>query len=150
MDVAIRLADASDAGSAAGLWLRAREAALGAIPAPIHSDDEVHEWFATYVTPKLDLWMAESGTKAVGILVLDGEWIDQLYVDPAYLGRGIGTRLLGVAKRERPGLLRLWTFVSNERAQRFYERHGFVEIERTDGSHNEERAPDIQYVYRAV
>jgi hypothetical protein len=30
-------------------------------------------------------------------------------------------------------------------AQRFYLRHGFVEVERTDGAGNEEHAPDIQY-----
>ena len=29
----------------------------------------------------------------------------------------------------------------------FYERHGFVEVDRTDGSNNEDRSPDIQYVY---
>jgi hypothetical protein len=27
------------------------------------------------------------------------------------------------------------------------EGHGFVEVKRTDGSDNEERAPDIQYVW---
>jgi GNAT superfamily N-acetyltransferase len=47
------------------------------------------------------------------MLVLDGEWIDQLYVDPTHTGHGIGSRLLEVAKRERPSGLRLWTFVSN-------------------------------------
>jgi RimJ/RimL family protein N-acetyltransferase len=53
-----------------------------------------------------------------------------------------------VAKRERPTGLRLWTFASNERAQRFYERHGFVAIGWSDGSDNEERAPAIQYIWR--
>jgi len=42
----------------------------------------------------------------------------------------------------------LWTFVSNVRAQRFYERHGFTVAERTDGSGNEEKAPDLRYVWR--
>ncbi len=130
--------------------MRARKAALGAISGPVHSDEEVRQWFATRVTQELDLWVAESGPTMVGLLVLDGEWIDQLYVDPAYLGRGIGSRLLELAKRERPGRLRLWTFVSNEPAQRFYERHGFVEVERTDGLHNEERSPDIQYIHRGT
>jgi hypothetical protein len=35
--------------------------------------------------------------------------------------------------------------VSNLGAQRFYERHGFVEIMRTEGTDNEEHAPEIQY-----
>jgi GNAT superfamily N-acetyltransferase len=81
----------------------------------------------------------------VGILVLDGEWLDQLYVDPDLTGRGIGSRLLAVADRERPRGLQLWTFASNAGAQRFYERHGFVEVDRTDGRSNEEGAPDILY-----
>ena len=84
----------------------------------------------------------------VALLVLRGDWIDQLYVDPDLTGRGIGAELLGLAKRERPRGLRLWTFVSNRGAQRFYERHGFSEIERTDGSGNEEQAPAIQYVWK--
>ena len=80
-------------------------------------------------------------------IVLDGSWVDQLYVDPAMTGRGVGTALVELAKRERPDGLRLWTFASNTGAQRFYERHGFVEVRRTDGRENEERAPDILYVW---
>lgn len=92
--------------------------------------------------------MAESPAgRLLGILVLDGGWIDQLYVDPAHTGRGVGGVLLETAKRERPGGLHLWTFVSNLRAQRFYERHGFVAVQHTDGSANEEHAPDIQYAW---
>lgn len=45
------------------------------------------------------------------------------------------------------GGLRLWTFVSNERTQRFYLRRGFREVERTDGSRSEEGSPDIQYAW---
>jgi GNAT superfamily N-acetyltransferase len=98
--------------------------------------------------PALELWVAESSARQLlGILVLDGDWVDQLYVDRAHTGRGIGAALLGQAKRERPHGLRLWTFASNVRAQRFYERHGFVATDRTDGSRNEEHSPDIQYVW---
>jgi GNAT superfamily N-acetyltransferase len=150
MDVVIRRGGEADAGVAAELWLRARRSALGAIPAPVHSEAEVRSWFTTHVAPTLELWMAESaGLGVLGILVLDGDWIDQLYVDPRWTGCGIGVRLIEVAKRERPQGLRLWTFVSNARAQRFYQRHGFAEVDRTDGRGNEERAPDIQYAWSA-
>ncbi len=44
--------------------------------------------------------------------------------------------------------LELWTFQVNARARRFYERHGFVEVDRTDGGHNEERQPDVRYAWR--
>jgi GNAT superfamily N-acetyltransferase len=81
------------------------------------------------------------------MLVLDDDCIEQLYVDPDLTGAGIGAQLLAVAKRERPRGLQLWTFVSNEGAQRFYLRHDFREMERTDGAGNEERAPDIRYAW---
>jgi ribosomal protein S18 acetylase RimI-like enzyme len=103
---------------------------------------------ARVVIPRLDSWVARPSPSSVaGLLVLDHDWIDQLYVDPELTRSGIGAQLLAVAKRERPAGLRLWTFVSNEGAQRFYLRHGFREVERTDGSRNEEGAPDVQYVW---
>ncbi len=149
MAVTVRRGEVADAELAADLWLRARRAAIGAIPPPTHADDEVRSWFSTHVARELELWLAESERgDLLGILVLDGEWIDQLYVDPANTGRGIGRLLLAVAKRERPNGLQLWTFVSNRGAQRFYERHGFVEIRRTSGAGNEEHAPDVLYAYR--
>lgn len=144
----LRRGTAADARAAADLWLRARKAALGVIPQPVHSDDDVRAWFASHVVCKTELWVAEDPTGALaGILVLDGPWLDQLYVEPTITGRGIGRRLLNLAKRERPGGLRLWTFESNTGAQRFYERHGFVATRRTDGRDNEEGAPDILYVW---
>ena len=105
--------------------------AVGTIPAPMHSDDDVRNWFAGHVVPDTELWVAiDHAGGLVGILVLDGDWIDQLYVEPSMTGQGIGSQLLALARRQRPHGLRLWTFVSNVRAQRFYERHGFVEIDR--------------------
>jgi ribosomal protein S18 acetylase RimI-like enzyme len=83
------------------------------------------------------------------MMVLEGDWIAQLYADPDLTRVGIGSELLAAAKRERPAGLRLWTFVSNEGAQRFYARHGFREVGRTDGADNEERAPAIQYAWPA-
>lgn len=148
MSLSIRPAALPDAEPVVALYLRARKAAVrvGSIPPSVHSDDEVSHWITHFVIPKLEPWVAErSDGTIVGLLVLDDEWIDQLYVDPDLTGQGIGARLLDLAKRERPQGLRLWTFVSNSGAKRFYERHGFVEIERTNGSHNEEGAPDIQY-----
>jgi GNAT superfamily N-acetyltransferase len=148
MAIAVRRGTHADARAAADLWLRSRKAALGVIPPPVHTDDDVRAWFASHVVPERELWVAEDeGGTLAGILVLDGPWVDQLYVEPTLTGRGIGSGLLKLAKRERPEGLRLWTFVSNARAQRFYERHGFMEARRTDGRDNEERAPDICYAW---
>jgi ribosomal protein S18 acetylase RimI-like enzyme len=150
MDRSIRRAVAADAESASDLYVRARRAGArsGSIPPSAHADDDVAGWIRDIVIPKLECWLARTAEGQVaGILVLRDDWIDQLYVDPELTGQGIGGELLGVAKRRRPRGLRLWTFASNQGAQRFYERHGFREVERTDGSGNEERAPAIQYVW---
>jgi GNAT superfamily N-acetyltransferase len=149
MDLVLRRGGPPDALAAAELWLRARRSATGAIPPPAHPDDDVRSWFTTRVVADLELWLAEDvpARTLAGLLVLDGAWLAQLYVDPDRTGRGIGASLLELAKRQRPGGLRLWTFVSNAGAQRFYERHGFVEVLRTDGRDNEEGAPDIQYAW---
>jgi len=153
MQISIRRGVAADAGRAADLWLRARAGAAASIPRTVHSPADVRAWFTGHVEGDAELWVAEDegdGQRLVGILVLDDDWLDQLYVEPAVTGCGIGLALLDVAKRERPHGLWLWTFVSNEGAQRFYERHGFAEVERTDGRANEERAPDVLYAWSGV
>jgi GNAT superfamily N-acetyltransferase len=149
MTPAIRRGGADDVRAAADLYLRARAAALGAgsIPAGVHDDDDVRGYFASHVVEDCELWLAEEDGGLAGILVLDGDMVDQLYVEPGRTGRGIGSALLAVAKRERPEGLRLWTFQSNAGAQRFYERHGFVAVRRTDGRDNDERAPDVLYAF---
>jgi GNAT superfamily N-acetyltransferase len=110
----------------------------------VHPEGEVRAWFADVVLPEREVWVAEDGGAVVGILVLEDDWIDQLYVDPDHTGRGIGGRLMAVAKAQRAAGLRLWTFAANVRARRFYERHGFVPTASTTGD-NEEGAPDVLY-----
>jgi hypothetical protein len=52
------------------------------------------------------------------------------------------------AKARRPDGLGLWTFQVNAPAIRFYLRHGFRIIRRTDGAGNEEREPDLRMEWR--
>jgi chorismate mutase len=54
---------------------------------------------------------------------------------------------LDLAKSLRPRRLGLWVFETNAGARRFYARHGFVEVRRTDGSDNEEHQPDIEMAW---
>jgi GNAT superfamily N-acetyltransferase len=138
---------ADDARPLAELYLRARRAAVPSVPPLVHDDGDVRRWMAEVVVVEHDVWVAEdAGCELRGLLVLDGEWVDQLYVDPGRTGEGIGSALLEEAKRQRPRL-ELWTFQSNAGAQRFYERHGFEAVERTDGRDNEERSPDVRYAW---
>lgn len=140
----VRLAGSGDARAVADLWLRSRRSAVPSIPPPVHDDDEVRAWFQDVVLPKGDTWVVELEDQLVGILVLDDVWIDQLYIDPSWTSRGLGSRLLDFAKEVRPDGLDLWTFSANTGARRFYERHGFIPVGETDG-HNEEGAPDVRY-----
>lgn len=128
----------------AAIWLRARLASVPFIPPPVHTDAEVRAWFREAVLQQQEVWVADADGEPVAVLVLDHGWIEQLYVEPTLTGHGIGGALLRVAKDRFPAGLELWTFESNGRARRFYERHGFLAVDRTPGD-NEEGAPDIRY-----
>jgi GNAT superfamily N-acetyltransferase len=147
VSLTLRRGTGHDAEAVADLYLRARKAAYPTIPMLVHTDEDVRRWIAQRVVRHAELWVAESEDGAlVGLLVLEDDWVDQLYVAPTLTGRAIGAELIGLAKRERPNGLRLWTFESNRGAQRFYARHGFRPTARTPGE-NEEGAPDVLYVW---
>ncbi|MGW0765027.1 GNAT family N-acetyltransferase [Streptomyces sp. NPDC002676] len=144
----MRRAGPADARAAADAWLRSFAAALPTVVRP-HSDDEVRDYFRDVVIPLRETWVAEAaGGEIVGLMVLEGESLSQLYLDPGWRGRGLGDRFVALAKERSPGGLTLWTFQVNKPAHRFYERHGFTAVEFTDGSGNEEREPDVRYVWR--
>jgi GNAT superfamily N-acetyltransferase len=92
--VEIRKADPGEAGSLAALWLRSRMASVPSIPPTVHTDEEVDRWFEEVVLPTCEVWVADISGEPTALMVLDHEWIDQLYVDPAATGRGIGGALL--------------------------------------------------------
>jgi GNAT superfamily N-acetyltransferase len=131
----------------ASLWLRSFSAALPTVRRA-HTDDEVRAWFREVVVPGRETWVAAVDVYAIGLMVLDGEELDQLYLDPGWRGHGVGDRLVDLAKARRPSGLSLWTFQVNAPARRFYERHGFAAVEWTGGEHNEEGEPDVRYVWR--
>jgi GNAT superfamily N-acetyltransferase len=146
--VVLRRALAADARAAADVWLRSFAAALPTVVRP-RTDDDVRDYIRDVVVPLRETWVAEAaGTGIVGLMVLDGELLSQLYLDPEWRGRGLGDRFVALAKERSPGGLTLWTFQVNKPAHRFYERHGFTAVEFTDGSGNEEREPDVRYVWQ--
>ena len=59
-----------------------------------------------------------------GMIHVDGERIQELYVDFFFENQGIGGKLLDFACR-RKGCRSLWVLEKNESAIRFYERHHF-------------------------
>ena len=146
-DFAVRRAAGPHAAAVAEVWLRSFSAALPGVRRA-HTDDEVRAWIREVVVPGQETWVATVDGSVVAMMTLDGDDLDQLYIHPSWQGRGIGGRLVDMAKGRSPSGLTLWTFQVNEPARRFYERHGFVAEEWTDGSRNEEREPDVRYVWR--
>lgn len=143
----LRPATPADLPVVAEVHLAARAAAVPAIPPGVHTDDEARAWVATWDLTAYDVWLALHGDEVVGYARATPTWLDDLYVLPAAQGHGVGAALLELVKARHPDGFGLWVFESNGAARRFYARHGLVELERTDGSANEERAPDIRMVW---
>ena len=141
----IRRATAGDAAAVADVYLASFKATYDFPPA--HTDDEVRGWMRDALLPTSEVWVAEEDAAVVGFVAIGEGTVEQLYVAPARTGQGIGARLLDLAKARRPQGLSLWTFQANSGARRFYARHGFRVAEMTDGSGNEERQPDVRYVW---
>jgi GNAT superfamily N-acetyltransferase len=92
-----------------------------------------------------EVWVAEDDELVIGFAAPSPDMLMWMYVHPDAENRGAGSALLDRAKLERPGGFRLWTFQRNTGARRFYERHGLLPVELTDGSGNEEKEPDALY-----
>ena len=58
-----------------------------------------------------------------GLVHLEGDWIEELYVDPFFQGQGIGAALMGFALEQ--GASKLWVLEKNDGAIGFYKRQGF-------------------------
>jgi putative acetyltransferase len=113
-----------------------------------YAPQEDRQFLRERVFRTCQLWGYFENREMIGFIAFREGWIDQLYVLPSSQGRGIGTALLRVAQGQF-SQLSLWMFQCNKPARRFYEQHGFMLIEETDGSANEEKEPDAMYSWRS-
>ena len=137
----------------------ARSTDAGAVGAILSEFIDTTDWMPRIHTRAEDLahagamiergWVtvAEIDGQVVGFAAREGNDLDALYIRADARGAGIGTRFIQNFKSTM-AVIKLWTFEANEGAQRFYRRHGFAEVARTDGARNDERLPDIQFVWR--
>ncbi|WP_420964236.1 GNAT family N-acetyltransferase [Bradyrhizobium sp. B120] len=114
--------------------------------AGLHTPDEDRWFYRERMLADYALWGAFDDEAMSAVIAFHDDWIEQLYVLPAAQGRGIGGALLEIAQ-QGADRLQLWTFQRNARARRFYEARGFAAVEETDGSRNEEREPDVRYLW---
>lgn len=145
-ELTLRPAGRADLAAVAEVHLAARAAAYPAMPRDVHPPDEARAWVAGWDLGRYAVWVAEQDG-LLGYARFDDVWLDDLYVVPDAQGAGVGGALLDVVKAERPGGFCLWVFESNEPARGFYRRHGLVELEHTDGSTNDELAPDLRMAW---
>ena len=112
-------------------------------PPRLHGAKDDLAFIRDTVLPRQKVTVAEAEGEIVGFIAVHDAWIDLLYVDPAWTGRGIGGRLLAKADMAEA---KLYCFRSNERACRFYEWHGFHPQAFSGGTGGKAGFPDVLYV----
>ena len=147
--VSIRQATPEDAEPIADLYTLARLHAVPQMPPALHTNAEDRAYVARRILePDVTMWVAEANGDVVGFATCTPTFLDGLYVRPDLKGQGIGSLLLDVVEATHPDGYELWVFESNVGARRLYERRGLIDVEHTDGSGNEEKAPDIRMAWR--
>jgi GNAT superfamily N-acetyltransferase len=138
----LRLATPADAAPVAELFI-ASFGLLTFLPR-LHTPEEDRAFVRDVLLPTHRVTLAERDGRLAGFMAEKHVWIGHFYMAPALRRSGVGSALMADAKA-RNGCLELWCFEENEAARAFYERHGFVAVERTDGAGNAEKRPDLRY-----
>ncbi len=149
--VTFRPATLDDSDAITEVLIASRRAFLTYAPSP-HTDDEVRDYVRSALIPQAQVTLPVVDGRIVGVMALkraDGfGWVEQFYLHPDVVGRGIGSELIEQAKAALGPPMRLWAFQQNTGARRFYQRHGFHAITFTDGAENEERCPDVLFEWK--
>jgi GNAT superfamily N-acetyltransferase len=146
MQTDLRTATKDDSARIADIYLASRRRYLSYAPLA-HTEDAIRSWVEGQLIPQGGVTVVLVEGIVVGFLATSRDrshsWIDHLYLDPTTVGRGLGRVLINEAKRILGSPIRLYSFQQNEGARRFYRRHGFRELELSDGVTNEEKTPDV-------
>jgi GNAT superfamily N-acetyltransferase len=148
-EVSVRRAGVEDGAAIAALYTAARRHAVPQMPPALHTAEEDVGFYSRRIADdEVTTWVAEADGDLLGFALCTPTFLDGLYIRPDLKGQGIGSLLLDVVEATHPHGYELWVFESNVGARRLYERRGLVEVERTDGSGNEEKAPDLRMAWR--
>ena len=126
----IRPGTPADVPRALSIWRNAVDATHGFLTPEDRAGIDV--MVAEQFLPHVALVLVEDAAEQVqGFLVMDGEMIDALFVDPAVHGLGFGTALLEHALTLAPQAL-VDASEQADNALPFYEARGFLRIGRSE------------------
>jgi len=141
----IRAGTSADVPRALAIWRAAVDATHGFLSA--EDRREIDRMVAEEFLPHAQLWLVEDAEgRAAGFLVMDGDMIDALFVDPLLHGRRYGTALLDHAVTLAPRA----TVEASEQASNalpFYEARGFVRTGRSETDPQGRPYPLVQLKY---
>ena len=125
----VRQGSSADVPRALAIWRAAVDATHGFLTPQDRADiDGMVQGFLAAAP----LWLVDRPDGvAAGFLIMDGDLIDALFVDPAVHGRGIGTALVGHALSLAPNAL-VDASEQASNAAPFYEARGFVRTGRSE------------------
>jgi GNAT superfamily N-acetyltransferase len=145
VDPVVRVMRPNEADATARMWQDSQRAAYTWFREDQrHPFAEALDFFRESICRRCEVWVAADGDRVVGMLALEGDFLDHLFVHPEHWEIGIGSRLLAHAKVLRPQRLWLVTLRRNLRACRFYEERGFA-VTGFGISPPPESEPDVNY-----
>lgn len=80
--------------------------------------------------PSMDVWLVETADGPAAFVGARGSHVELLYVDPAFQGKGLGTRLLAVVGEH--GATSVEVYADNAVGVAFYRSQGFTEVQRRE------------------
>jgi ribosomal protein S18 acetylase RimI-like enzyme len=91
--------------------------------------------------------LIKEGDEIAGFMEINDGWLHHLYIAPNFQDKGFGKLLLDEAKELSPTGIQLMVFEGNKGAIKFYEREGFILVEKRnqEQTKNEENLPDRKY-----
>lgn len=117
-------------------------------PLERRTPEQVRAWCLSLLDrPEHELWVAARGEILLGFLLLDGDWVNLVFVHPERPAQGVGACLFDLLRGLRPQGFGLRVHQDNARARAFYRRQGLVELEATDGRAYPDREPDLQMAW---
>jgi putative acetyltransferase len=143
----LRPALETDHDGIAGIWHESASLP-GVGPALMPTPTELRERIGREIAGGWVVTIAVRDREIIGFVAVTPHRavLNEIFVRPASIGRGIGKALLDCAKRTMPQGFVLYTRATNMRARRFYEQAGLTHF--LDGIHPSSGDPVAHYAWK--